>query len=137
MAAVNALHDRMLAAVGALPGVREVGGISALPLSGDRSQLTVSFPGAPGNTGQPEHDVPLVDVVTVTEGALEALDVRLLDGEGLRHGATEPGNQALIDQVLARTFFPGRSPVGAALLWQGQDSLRIAGVIQQPRMYDL
>ncbi|MEX2608311.1 MAG: ABC transporter permease, partial [Gemmatimonadota bacterium] len=82
VSAVNALHDRILTAVGALPGVQQVGGISGLPLSGDVSQLTVSFPGAPGNTGQAEHDVPLVDVVSVTEGALGALSIRLLDGEG-------------------------------------------------------
>lgn len=66
--AVNSLHERIDRALTALPGVAAVGATSALPLSAGAGQPAVRFPGAPGNTGDDEHDEPLVDrIVTRPE----------------------------------------------------------------------
>lgn len=139
-AALTDLHDRILANLAAIPGVEATGALSVLPLTADADQTTIAFPGAPGNTGQPDHDAPLADVVAATEGALEALGVRLIDGRGFGRAPHTPAadgpDEALIDHTFAQEFFPGRSAVGAPVLMNG-DTLRVVGVVRQPRIYDV
>lgn len=133
---LTAAHDRIIAGLEAIPGVETVGGVSALPLTQDANQTRIELPGAPGNTGEAEHDAPLVDYVGVTEGALQALGVRLVSGAGFSAPAAEPRDEAIIDHTLAETFFPGGDAVGATL-HMGADTLRVTGVIAQPRFYDV
>lgn len=131
----TAVHDRLLAEIAAIPGVTSAGGVSSLPLTAQADQTQVSFPGAPGNTGEEEHDAPLVDVLAATEGAVAALGARLVDGRGFGPPGAEPANEVLIDHTLAREFFPGGSALGATL--QMGEDLKVVGVIEQPRLYDV
>jgi putative ABC transport system permease protein len=131
----NALHERLHRDLAAIPGVEVVGAVSALPLSADADQSGVHFPGAPGNTGDREHDRPLIDYLLVRPGYFEALGIRFLEGRPFPAGPAR-GKEAIIDHVLARDFFGTRSPLGATMTF-GNDSLRIVGVVQQPRLYDV
>jgi putative ABC transport system permease protein len=134
---VAAFDRRFRAAVSALPGVRAVGAVDALPLSAQASQAGVSFPGAPGNTGDAEEDGPLADYMMVTPGYVEAVGMRVLDGRSFdERDDTEAPAVALVDDLLARRFFPGSSAVGRRLV-AGGDTLTVIGVVDQARHYSV
>lgn len=135
--AVVAMHDRLLEAFAAIPGVRALGGVSALPLTADASQAGIAFPGAPGNTGHPDKDRPLVDYMSVTNGYFDAMKIRLIAGRGFSTGRSRAATrELLIDRQLAEQFFPKSSPLGFRVPI-GKDTATIVGVFEQPRMYDV
>lgn len=132
-ASVRSLHERIEAGLAALPGVRAVGAASALPLTAGAEQTTASFPGAPGNTGDGDHDEPVIDYVSARPGYFETLGISVLAGRAFGRPA-EGVPEALIDRTLAATFFPSGNPIGATLVLAG-NSLRVIGVVEHARMY--
>jgi putative ABC transport system permease protein len=135
-AAVNALHERVERELAALPGVRAVGAGQNLPLTSGASQTGVAFPRAPGNTGDPDRDLPLVDVVPARGGYFDALGIRFLAGRPFAAG--EAGaREAVIDRTLAAAFFPAGSPLGAAAVVAGTDTVTVVGVVEHARQYDV
>lgn len=135
-ASVRSSQERILGELAAIPGATAVGGVSALPLGAAANQTGIAMPGAPGNTGEEEHDNPLVDVIGATDAAIEALGARLVAGNGFSPTGADPSNEAIIDHTLAEQFYPGGDAVGATLR-VGGDTLQVAGVIVQPRLYDV
>jgi putative ABC transport system permease protein len=135
-AQANVLHARLQRELAALPGVTAVGAASVLPLTSDADQGSVRFPGAPGNTGTEEVDNPLVDVVTTRAGYLAAMDIPVLAGRGFASERPTGVREALIDRTLAARFFPNSDAVGATLLFD-EDTLRVVGVVEHARLYDL
>ncbi|CAN5728243.1 ABC transporter permease [soil metagenome] len=129
------VHERLHAALAALPGVQHVGATWALPLSASANQTGVRFPGAPGNTGVDEHDNPMVDWMRVRPGYFETLGIRVLQGESFRPSAT-PSPEIVIDRILAEMFFPDGTAVGATVPFLG-DTMRIIGVVEHARLYDV
>jgi len=128
--------DRTTAALRALPGVTSVSASSTLPLSGGASMNTVRFPGAPGNTGDEQHDRPLVDRVHVRTGYIKTMGMRLRAGREFSE-ARQPGvREALIDRHLAEQFFPDSNPLGTTMTFN-KDSVTIVGVVDQARLHDL
>lgn len=119
-----------------IPGVTAVGAVSGLPLSHGTDQTGFAAPGAPGNTGDVETDGPLVDYVLMRAGHFEAMGIQLLEGREFEASRLEGGREIIIDQLLARQFFPTSSAVGARVLLDG-DSMVVVGVVQHARMYDV
>jgi putative ABC transport system permease protein len=134
--AIQAVEDRIRDALAALPGVKAVGSTTALPLTADASQTTVRFPSAPGNTGEDEHDAPLIDGTLVSAGYFDALRIPLLAGRVFPPEGRQDAHEVVIDHTLAETFFPGANPIGATLMME-DDSMTIVGVVKQARMYDV
>jgi predicted permease len=134
--AVVALHERVERELAALPGVTAVGGATALPLTAEASQTTMAFPGAPGNTGEKEHDAPLVDYMGARAGYFDALGIRVVAGRGFGTGTGAGVREALIDRTLADYFFPTGSPVGFRVP-VGDDTLTVVGVVEHARLYDV
>ncbi|HEU4631235.1 MAG TPA: ADOP family duplicated permease [Gemmatimonadaceae bacterium] len=132
----NALHDRIQRALAALPGVTAVSATSTLPLTADANQSPVTFPGAPGNTGDRDEDAPLVDVMTARAGYVETMGIPVLAGRAFQEARPTGVREALIDRTLAEHFFPTGSPVGAPLAF-GDDTLTVVGVVEQARLYDI
>jgi putative ABC transport system permease protein len=116
-----------------LPGVTAVGMTTTLPMAGGTNVAGVSVPGAPGNTGDRNRDEPAVDRIFVRPGYAEAIGMRLVDGSDFDRVRRGDG-EVLIDQYLARQFFPAGSPIGATLVNEDK-MLTIVGVVEQPRMY--
>ncbi|MES2522662.1 MAG: ADOP family duplicated permease [Gemmatimonadota bacterium] len=135
-AAQRAVHERLERELAAIPGVESVGATTALPFGGEANQTGVTFPGAPGNTGDKERDQPLVDFMMARAGYFETLGFRTLAGRTFE--PTRPGGvrEAVIDQALADRFYPGRSAVGAKLLFD-DDTVFVVGVVAHARMYDV
>lgn len=133
---VIGFQDRVVGALAAIPGVIGASATSGLPLSAYTSQSTITIPGAPGNTGDPAQDGPVVDVVGMRAGYVGLMGMRLLAGRDLAEARREGVREALIDQHLARRFFPDGNPLGATIPY-GHDSLTIVGVVRQARLYGL
>lgn len=132
--AIADFDRRFRAAVSRLPGVQGVGAVDALPLTATASQRTVAFPGAPGNRGVDE-DEPLIDYFYAGHGYAEAVGLRLLEGRAFNEGddAEGPG-VALVDDLLAKRFYPGGGALGGSLSFAG-DTLTIVGVVDHARHY--
>jgi putative ABC transport system permease protein len=136
-------QDRVHAALAALPGVTSVGATAALPLSGSGPQNsvwdwqeTVGIPGAPGNTGDAQRDSALVRVIATRAGYAEAMGIRVLEGRPFEPARLDGVQEAVVDEHLARRFFPTGTPLGAAIPFRGK-TLRIVGVVKQPRLSTL
>ena len=132
----NPLHDRLEREIGALPGVTAVGAVSALPLTSGVDQAGVSLPGAPGNTGDKEHDEPLADYIPARGRYFDALGIRLVAGRLFGLGIPPGLSEVLIDRTLAEQFYPAGSPVGARIVVDG-DTGTVIGVIEHARQFDI
>ena len=136
--AIRTLHDRLLRELAAIPGVTRVGAASALPLTGEADQSGARFPGAPGNTGEEDKDVRLVDLVSVRGDYFETLGIRLSAGRPFATGADGTAGErtrVIIDRQLANAFYPGDNPIGRTITVDG-NRLTVVGVVEQARMYD-
>jgi putative ABC transport system permease protein len=133
---IMALHGRLQEELAAVPGVLSVGAASGLPLASGANQTSVSFPTAPGNTGESEHDSPLVDWLRVRLGYFETLGIPVLAGRTFAGPASPDVLEVVIDRTLAQKFFPTGNPVGATMML-GQNQLTIIGVVEHARMSDI
>lgn len=109
-----------------LPGVIAVGTANGLPV-GWVSTTSVNFVGEPNpNVG---HEVGQRQV---SAGYFSALEAQLLKGRyfGETDDATSPG-VVIINESLARQYFPGEDPVGKQVFFSGepQHPMQIIGVI--------
>lgn len=122
-----------------LPGVRRVGAVSALPLSTRANQHHLDLSSAPGATGDPDLDEPLVDRLVADDAYAEAAGLEIVEGRWFEAGEMVAGTRvAVIDRILAERFWPDGSPVGERLGFPGDTvGYRVVGVVRQPRLYDL
>jgi putative ABC transport system permease protein len=137
---VRSIQDRLIASLKAIPGVQSVSQTSALPLSAGANQTSIEIPGAPGNTGAPEHDRPLVDYMPVRPGYFETMGIRMLAGRDfttLRKGKIGGSGEAIVDRTLAEYFFPTGNALGARIPFGGADTVTIVGIVDQARLYDV
>jgi predicted permease len=113
----------LLRRVGEIPGVEAAGATTELPLDGTASRMApYSYESEEGIV---EWDTVAADYRTVTPGWLEALRVPLLEGRLLEW--TDDRDHPLVvvvDELLARTAWPGESAVGkrlrAVYFWNGR-----------------
>jgi putative ABC transport system permease protein len=95
----------------ALPGVKRVGAISHLPL--DTGIPNWYSPFRPAGYSNDEAGWPVSDLRCVTTGFFEAMGAHLLEGRYFNRDDRTKGRQVLIvDDLLARTIWPGESAIG-------------------------
>jgi putative ABC transport system permease protein len=131
-----ALQERLEAALASIPGVTGVSAASALPLTAGAGQRSITFPGAPGNTGDKNRDSPLVDVIGARATYVEVMGMRVIAGRPFDRVRREGVREALIDRSLAEQFFPTGSAIGATIPYDNKQTLTIVGVVDQARLYD-
>jgi putative ABC transport system permease protein len=132
-----AFQDRVLQALGAIPGVSGASATSALPLtSGMTFQTTITVPGAPGNTGEAERDQILTDMIGVRANYVEVMGVRLLAGRTFSDPRQKNVTEVMVDAAIARRFFPEGPALGARIR-MGDRWLTIIGVFDQARLYNV
>jgi putative ABC transport system permease protein len=127
-----AFYDRVIAGVRALPGVEAAAFASNLPFmtAGNTSWL--------GIDGRPQRPDELRDALlrVGTPSYLATLGVRAVDGRILdeRDVAGAP-RSVVVNETLARTFFPGRSSLGERLRFGQVDGplFTIVGVVADVR----
>jgi putative ABC transport system permease protein len=121
----------------ALPGVRSAGGVYPLPMSGDRFFFSFGVEGRP----VADADRPSAAYYVASPGYFRAMGIRILRGRAFderdREGAPRV---ALINDTLARRFFPGEDPIGRRMVIDNgpRDRFReIVGVVEDVRHDDL
>ncbi len=107
---VAELEDR----IGAIPGVERVGVISSLPLSGLNEDVEFLVEGRPPPFPGQEN---ISWIRRVTPGYFEAMGIPILEGRGFTRGDDREGESrvVVVNETLARRFFPGESAVGKRL----------------------
>jgi putative ABC transport system permease protein len=132
---VRTFYREVLRRVSALPGVTSVGASNGIPLSGSGGSgtTTIDNPAFADERGTPE-----ADQRTVTPGYFEAMGMTLLSGRLFDERDSDTGQPvAIIDETMARTFWPNEDPIGKRIKRGGRQStqpwLTIVGVVRHVR----
>ncbi len=107
---IAAFYATALERLRAVPGVEAAGAVSNLPMSGAESLSSFVVEGRPRpEPGQSSS----ADQRVATPGYFETLGVPLYSGRLFRDGdAAEAPRVAVIDETMARTYWPGVDPLG-------------------------
>jgi putative ABC transport system permease protein len=113
-----------------LPGVRNVGWGSGLPLGGVYySGFNVTIEGPPGETAASR---PAVDYMIVSPGYLDALGVRVLAGRGIEERDTASSAPvALVSSDFVAKHLGGRNPIGVRVTVPMMGLTRVAPVTRE------
>ena len=132
-------YRELLRRVRTLPGIQAAGAVSALPLSGNGSSgtTTVDTSAVPA-----ENTTPEADWRVVMPGYFEALGIPLLRGRYFDERDTETSQPvAIIDETMAKTYWPDEDPIGKRIRRGGRQSTRpwssIVGVVKHVRYRSL
>jgi predicted permease len=106
--------DELLREVRALPGVTTAGVTSQLPFGGSNSS-SVILP--EGYTPSPGESMLSPYNTIVGPGYFEAMGIPLLEGRDFEESDAEDGQFIILDEWLARRYFPDDSPLGKRMLW--------------------
>jgi predicted permease len=127
-AQIAGFFDRLLARLDALPGVRQTGAISDLPM-GSSSNVVISIEGRGKDTEK-------VDTVFCRGNALESLSVPLLRGRLLRpEDQLGKPHTTVISESLAKRVWPHDDPIGKRIRFgidipnNGEPWLTVVGVV--------
>ncbi|HEX8190085.1 MAG TPA: ABC transporter permease [Pyrinomonadaceae bacterium] len=106
----SAIFQQLVGRVRALPGVREVGAVSNLPLSGSLWGRSLTVEGRPVlSVGE----APMINHCVVAPGYFRAMGIPLLTGRDFAEADAQDATKVtVVDERLARTFWPGESPLG-------------------------
>jgi len=111
----------------ALPGVKSVGAISYLPLTGLASSTVFNLATQPD---LPPSESPLTEVRAITPGYFAAMGIPLLKGRSFDGRDGADSRVLVINETLARKYFPGENPIGQRLIvdWDPKVADEIVGV---------
>jgi predicted permease len=133
---ISQYFDRITNALQSIPGVSAVAVTSALPFSPDRGS----------NTVEPQGYTPAKDEVLdaerrfITANYVRTMGMKIVAGRDFTEADDRAGapTVVLVNESLARRFWPNESAVGKHLGFWGQDPLpTIVGVVRDPRETDL
>jgi putative ABC transport system permease protein len=143
---LRAAQQRLLEAVRAVPGVLEAGLTNSIPFGGNYSDsviLAEGYQAAPGESLVSPH------YVRVSEGYFEAMGMRLVAGRAFDPRDADGAPRVIIvDERLARKFWPGADPLGRRLYFPGgsddllrpppeEDWMTVVGVVRPIKLTSL
>lgn len=121
-----------------LPGVRSASAVSALPFADLGAATSFAIEGKPAPAAGEE---PVTDVRVVDEEYFRTMNIPVVAGRTFTaREAVEDGKVAVINQAMARTYFPGEDPVGKRITVNMQDEpepTEIIGVVGDARYSSL
>jgi predicted permease len=135
----RSFFEQLLARVEALPGVRAAGLCSMIPFgsSGEGNVFTIE-----GREPGPGEHLPVAWVRDVSTNYFTAMGVPLLKGRPFQtfdNNTAAP--VAIIDEKLARAFWPGEDPLGKRLRWGraalGTRLMTVVGVVSSVKHWSL
>ncbi|MGD2115113.1 MAG: ADOP family duplicated permease, partial [Acidobacteriota bacterium] len=124
----RSLLERLEGEVGALPGVRSVSWTEGLPLAGSGT----GHRAAPESEwGTDEEDWHPAATMTVAPGYFEILGIDVLRGRGFtRQDRSTAVPVVVVNEELARRFWPGEAPLGKRLrVAGGEREYEVVGVV--------
>ncbi len=118
----GAAEREIIARLRRLPGVRSAAFVTNLPLADPRG---IGF----RIEGRPANEFHNADNALVSEDYFQAMGIPLLRGRGFREQDTASTPLvAVINQTLARTYFPQQDPIGKRLVWGYRTPFTIVGI---------
>ena len=126
---VATIFQQLPLELAAVPGVQSVAGITELPLGGSDTSDAFAIEGRPEPA---PNERPLVYYRVCTPNYFQTMGITQLAGRDFNERDTKTSpNVTVINEVFARSFFPGEDPLGKRLRLQGQerDPLLIVGVV--------
>ncbi|MBO0724571.1 MAG: ABC transporter permease [Blastocatellia bacterium] len=130
----KAYYQELLARVKALPGVEGAAISTGLPFTGISGRAPLTIEGRP-----PVHDSqkPLMEMNEISHDYFRAMGMRLRVGRAFTERDDETAQPvAIINETLARRYFPGEDPLGKRILF-GPRAWTIVGVAPDVRRYGL
>jgi predicted permease len=124
-----AFFEELIRRVEALPGVRAVGAINWLPLSGQRSATRMTIEGEPPTAPGQE---PGADVRAVDPGFFAAMDIPVVRGRGIEAADRAGGARSVVvSRSFAARYLAGRDPIGRRIHMEWGDTLvgTVVGVV--------
>lgn len=134
----RAMMDRILERLEGAPDVKAVGLTTATPLSAAADQTPLELGAAEISPGSDDGPKETMDWWRATEGYVEAMGLRVVEGRSFTR--EDRGQQVvMIDEVLARRYWPTSSPLGAYIDREpdGSGGERIVGVVSHGRLYNV
>jgi putative ABC transport system permease protein len=128
-------YEDAIARLRQAPGVRAASAVSALPLSdvGMAMALAFNIEGQP----PPRGEDPLADVRVVASDYFETMRIRLIAGRFLDDRDVETAvRTSVINETMARRYFPDRSPLGQ-ILQNPHGRSEVVGVVGDVRAQGL
>lgn len=111
--AVTVFYDQILSRIQNLPGVEGAGGANVLPLSGLNVRSDFTIIGRPPLTAL---DKPAAQTRLVTADYFKALGIQIVQGRAFTpHDNASANRVAVIDEALARRYWPEANPIGVHL----------------------
>jgi putative ABC transport system permease protein len=128
---VSEFYDQTLKRVGALPGVKSVGAISKLPLTGTGISGGVVIEGRPVN---PAEQLTM-DRRVVTEDYFRTMSIPLKQGRFFTSSDWSNPNVVVINETGAKRYWNGENPVGRRLRFEENEDkwVEIVGVVGDVR----
>jgi predicted permease len=138
-AQLTPFYQRLIERVRALPGVKTVGTVSHLPLSGayQSGTITVEQPSASIDNASFECDRRIT-----SPDYFEAMGIEVMNGRAFNDHDAQGGQMVcIIDETFARRFWPNEDPLGKRAKIGGAQStnpwLTIVGVVAHVKHYGL
>ncbi|MFB3854448.1 MAG: ABC transporter permease [Vicinamibacterales bacterium] len=128
--AMTAFYDRLLESVSAIPGIEAAALSSVLPLPGGDSNVSLEIEGRPAPSGPA--DEPAAWYRLVSSRYFDAVRMKLVSGRGF--AASEPSPGVVVNETMARKYWPGQSPIGRRLrAGPKQPWFTVVGVVKDAR----
>jgi predicted permease len=127
---VTGFYQNLLGRLSALPGVTAVGAMSGMPPNRDLDANDTVFESVPQDPEGPPHNVDFWQIVS--RDYFKAMNIPLKEGRVFAptDGQGTPG-VAVINETMAKVFWPNRSPIGDRVKSPGDDApwMTIVGVV--------
>ena len=124
-------QQQLVNKLAALPGIQSVGLFSELPFSDER-RIGFRIEGAdPTQYHQADNDM-------VSNDYFRAMGISLLKGRTFTDDdRKDTPAVAVINEAMARQFWPGDNPIGKRILWGGRPPFAIVGIVNDVKLYGL
>ncbi len=133
-----AFYRGLIDKIRAVSGVRAAAAMTGLPPSRDVNANDTEFVGVPTPPAGPIHNVDYYQ--TVTAGYLAAMGIPVVEGRGFAEAdAASTGGVVLVNETLAKRFYPGQSPLGRIVKpsMTGEPAMTIVGVVKDVKQRGL
>jgi predicted permease len=140
----NGFTHEALQRLRALPGVTAVGATDTIPFGGNNSDSVIL---AEGYQMQPGESVISPSAVDVTPGYFEAMGARLVRGrffdqrdgavaetKTITYGQPDRRTSIIVDETLAKRFWPGQDPVGRRM-YKPNDIKDLMAITEKTQFY--
>jgi putative ABC transport system permease protein len=130
---VTSFYSEVTRRVQQLPGVKDAGAISELPMSGAHSSASVTLKDAslPAPTHQPNTGLPYIEADRrfATPGYFPALQIAVREGRTFTDAdSTDAPLVAVVDTEFADRFWPGKSPIGRKIAINAGGGVKVSDI---------